>query len=474
VLRADPDSLAPTTYYNASFHWSAVDVDGFVVGYHISINPNGDTPATWIFTTQEESTATYLTDQDGRAAPTLFVVAEDERGALSDTVAVTFPLLNFPPLLEFNDGFVPVKESFGAASFEYFGFDIDGDETLLPYVEYRFAGSDSTRVYDIGDPLADPSLGWVRVSKNPARFSLLLQDIPPGDPTKNFEQTIYTRIADEAGGVGEFQHTWTVYEVVGEVLLIDDALNTPTLASRDSFYRQSMRQLMPNAHSVWDVSDGLPDQDNDIWLTFQQFRLIIWYTGSSESANLLRAQSLLTRFLTTDLDPDTAEPDSGRLFLETQFITTPAQLGPSFAGNVIGVEKTPDPRSSFRVTSATLTALQGRVEIEPSSPDLPLIASAGQNYLGGAGFFFNLYGLTAKAGTAELYRFEPHTYTPGSRIPENPLLAVRRPATGLATTVTFGFQLEYSNALGNATEALGLVLRNHLGQTVVLPSESQP
>ncbi len=473
VLRADPDSLAPTTYNHATFHWSAVDIDGFVAGFHVSITEDGGDPLDWIFTTQEETTATYVTDENGRAAPTLYVVAEDQAGALSDTVSVTFPLFNFPPFVDFNDDFQPAKESIGSASFEYFGFDIDGDDTLLPFIDYRFEGSDPDLVFEIDDPLADPSLGWVRLDKNPSRFSLLLRDVPAGDPTKDYEQTIYVRILDEAGGVGEHSHSWKVIEALGDVLLIDDALNTAALASRDSFYRNSLDVLMPQAHTVWDISDGLPARDSDVWLTISQFRLLIWYTGSAESNNLLRMQGMLTDFITQDLDPDTPGVQSGQLLLETQFIASPARLGPTFVGEVIGVEKTPDPRSSFRVTPQTLAALQGKVDLEPQAVGLPLISSAGQNYLGGAGFFFNLLGLVTKPGTGELYRFEPYTYTIGARIDEIPLVAVRRPDTGVATTVTLGFQLEYCNALGNATEVLGIILRDHLGRSVQMPSGSE-
>jgi len=474
VLPAEPDSLKPTTYNQASFHWSGTDVDGFVTGFHVSITQLGTPPSDWIFTTRQETTATYRTDENGRTFPTLYVVAEDDRGALSDTVSVTFPLVNFPPVLEFAEDFVPARQTFSAASFEFFGFDLDGDETLLPWVEYRYAGSDPEVVFEIGDTLADPSVGWVQLAKPPTRFTMVLRDIPPGDPAADYQQTLYVRILDEAGGVDVLEHAWQVFPVVGDVLLVDDAPVTASLASRDSFYRDALDTLLPDAHSLWDISEGMPERESDIRLTLEPFRLLIWYTGNSESANLLRAQSILEDFVTGDLDPDTPGVQSGQLFLETSnAVGAASNLGSGFRSEILGLEKNSDPRSAFRITSTDLNALGGVLDIDPQVGDLPSIGSAGKNYLDGPGFFFGLYGFILTAGTAELYRFEEYDYLHDRR-PVSPILASRRPDTGIARTVVIGFPLEFANAKGNAIEALGLILQEHMGHAVTLPAGARP
>ena len=475
VLPAQPDSLKATTYNQASFHWSGTDSDGFVVGFHVAIGQGDQPPTDWIFTTRQESTATYKTDESGRTFPTLYVAAEDDRGAYSDTVSVTFPLVNFPPLLDFADDFIPASQTFSAASFDFFGFDLDGDETLLPWVEYRYAGSDPDLVFEIGDPLADPSLGWVRVAKNPTRFSLVLRDIPPGDPGVDYTQTLFVRILDEPGGMGTIEHSWPVLPVVGDVLLVDDAPLTVSLASRDSFYRDALDVLLPGAHSVWDISEGMPDRETDIRLTLEPFRLLIWYTGSSESANLLRAQSILQDFVTEDLDPNTPGTQSGQLYLETSTAVGPvSHLGASFRANILGLEKDGDPqRSSIRVTSSDIAALGGILDIEPQAADLPVLGSVGKNYLDGSGFFFGLYGFVLREGAGELYRFESYDYLHDRR-PVSPLFASRNPGVGIAKAVVFGFPLEYSNARDNAFEALGIILSNHMGHAVTLPPGGNP
>jgi hypothetical protein len=474
VLPANPDSLQPTTYNQATFHWSGTDSDGFITGYYVNITVQGQSSNNWMFTTSEETTATYSTDESGRAFPTLSVVAQDDRAALSDTVSVTIPLVNFPPLLEFADNFTPVKTSFGAASFEFFGFDLDGDSTLLPWIEYRFEGSDPDSVYGIGDPLADPTKGWVREARPPTRFSLVLRDIPQGDPAQDFDQTLYVRIADEAGGLAELSHTWKVYQAIGDVLLIDDAPNTVSLASRDTFYRDALDQLLPGQHSVWDISDGAPDRDDDIRLTLEQFQWLVWYTGNSESPTLLRVQGILQDYLSKDLDPDTPGTQSGHLFLETQSaVGASSNLSTTFRSQVLGLEKNPEPRSNFRITSQDLASLGGALDVEPQSAGLPALASIGRNYLDGTGFFFGIYGFVMTAGTAELYRFENYDYLHDRRS-SSPLVAVRKPDTGTANAVTLGFQLEFCNALGNAIEALGIILQDELGHTVTLPSGGKP
>lgn len=454
------DSLSSVSYNERTFHWSATDIDGEVVGFHVAIGEGATPPTRWVFTTQDESTATYSTDLAGRALPTVHVVAQDDRGALSDTVRATYPLVNFPPVLEFANDFTPLKESFGAASFQFFGFDLDGDETLLPWVEYRYAGSDSNLVFDIGDTLADPSLGWVRLAKAPTRFSLALQDIPPGDPADGWRQTLYVRTEDEAGARAQLVWTWPVFEVRGQVLLVDD---NPTAASRDQFWADALDAALGGEYSRWDIADGLPERDQDLMLTLGQFRLLVWYTGNGASQNLQRAQLVLRDYMLADVNPDQPGTQGGRLLLmNTAVVGQGSNLNPAFRSQVVGVEGNPDPRNTLATYNGQLQAAIGNLEVNSQDPAVPDLESEGLNYQGGPGRYFGLSGLKPAPGTAPLYRFEPYTWggpsDPTCRLGCEPVVATRRPNSGVARAVLLGFQLEYANALGNALSTVADLL----------------
>jgi hypothetical protein len=97
--------LNPTTYYRARFRWSGTDRDGWVTEYYVSVRTDADVPAPWDTTTRTDTTLTFVTDDEGRAEATLYVVCRDDRGALSDTVSQYFPVRNSPPEVAFQADF---------------------------------------------------------------------------------------------------------------------------------------------------------------------------------------------------------------------------------------------------------------------------------------------------------------------------------------------------------------------------------
>lgn len=455
--------LQETSYNGATFHWSGTDNDGLVVGYHVAIARDGERPTAWVFTTQDETTATYTTDENGQAIPRLWVVAEDNRGALSDTVSTAFPLVNFPPVLEFAVDFDPVAQSFSAATFELFGFDLDGDETLLPVVDFRFEGSDPAIVVAEGEPGADPSVGWVRRPRTRKRFDLDLRNIPAGDAGSAFEQTLYVRLVDEAGAASDFSYSWQVFEVRGEVLVIDD---NATAAGRDQFYADIMNAHLGDAWNLF-AATSLPSDPDDQWLTVSPFRTIVWYSQPvSPSPRLAAAQDVLTRFITTDLDPDTAGAQQGRIYLEYQLAgATTGGLSSAFKAGVLHVGGTPFPRNQLVRVNEVATAIGPTLEIYSQDPSLDDVV---HNPSAAAGAYFGLWGMSLGADALALWKFEqaewggradPTCRTPGCE----PIVALRWPTTGLARVVTIAFQIDYADASGNAKDAVRAVLRDHLG-----------
>ena len=455
--------LQATSYNGATFHWSGTDNDGLVVGFHVSIAPDGEAPTDWIFTTRDETTATYATDINGEAVPRLWVVAEDNRGALSDTVSTAFPLVNFPPVLEFAVDFDPVAQSFSAATFELFGFDLDGDETLLPVVDYRFEGSDPSILQESGEPGADPSVGWVRRPRDRRRFNLDLRGVPAGDPDDEFRQTVYVRLVDEAGATSDFSYTWQVFEVRGEVLLIDD---NAIAAGRDQFYIDVMNAHLGDAWNLF-AATSLPTDPDDQWLTLSPFRTIVWYSQPvSPSPRLAAAQDVLTRFITADLDPETPGLQQGRLYLEYQLAgATTGGLSTAFKTGVLHVGGTPFPRNQIVRVSEVAAAIGPTLEINSQDPSLPDLV---HDPLTASGTYFGLWGMSLGADAVPLWNFEQAEWggrsDPTCRIPGcEPTVALRWPVNGLARVVTVAFQIDYADASGNAREAVRAILRDHLG-----------
>lgn len=451
--------LQGTSYNQATFHWSGSDKDGLVVGFYVGISLDENPPLEWIFTTGDDTTATYSTDDEGRVAPTLYVVALDNREALSDTVVVTFPLVNFPPAIEFIRDFEPLQQSFGAASFEFLGFDLDGDETLQPFVDYRYAGSDPNNILDEEDPAADPAVAWVRTARPPTRFSLGLRNIPPGDPDDEFRQTLYVRVFDEAGSSAVFEYEWQVFEVRGSVLLIDDNL---TQLARDAFYRDALAAHLGDEFSVWDISPGLPARAEDLWLTLSQFSTLVWYTSSSASENLREAQAVLQRYITEDIDPATVGVQWGHLLLENQsLVGTASNLSSNFRTNVLGISATTDPRNSLERYDIARNTI-GSLQINAQDASIPDLESVGLNYFGDAGIYFGLSGMLPQGDAAALWRFESHKWggaaDPTCRLGCEPIVAIRKPANEPPRVISLGFQLDYANSLGNAIEAVGDLL----------------
>lgn len=455
--------LQPTSYNSATFHWSGTDNDGLVVGFHVAIARDGETPTAWTFTAQDETTSSYTTDENGQAVPRLWVVAEDNRGALSDTVSTAFPLVNFPPVLEFAVDFQPVAQSFSAATLELFGFDLDGDDTLLPVVDYRLEGSDPSVVVEEGDPAADPSVGWVRRERTRKRFNLDLRDVPAGDPLNDFEQTVYVRLVDEAGAASDFSYTWQVFEVRGEVLVIDD---NATAAGRDQFYADVMNAHLGDAWNLFSAA-SLPSDPDDQWLTVSPFRTIVWYSQPvSASPRLVAAQDVLTRFITTDLDPDTAGLQQGRIYLEYQLAgATTGGLSAAFKTGVLHVGGTPFPRNQLVRVNEVATVIGPTLEILSQDAALPDLV---HNPTAAAGAYFGLWGMSLGADAMPLWKFEQAEWggrsdltcrTPGCE----PTVALRWPTMGLARVVTVAFQIDYADADGNARDAVRAILRDHLG-----------
>ena len=453
------ETIAPTSYTDARFAWSGSDADGFVVGFWVAISID-DTDPDWLFTTDNDTTATYQTRADGSVVPTLHVVAVDDRGAPSDTARVQFPLVNSPPVVEYQEEFVPPTQSFRAIDLDFFTFDIDGDETLLDHVHYRYEGSDPDLFFDADDSLADPTEGWVRAPRPRRGFRLRLRDVPPGEPALGDEQTVYMRVADDAGAATVFTHTWRVPPVRGSVLLVDD--DDSVSDSRDAFFGDAARAHFGDAFNTIEATN-LRGEPEVFQATFEPFETIIWYVKRQGSrVNLENSREALTTFLSSDRDPDTPGVQAGQLYLDYQYVGTPAQSGglnDLFREQYLHVLANPL-EGSIVGPPSVIGETGPELDILAQVPGLPDLVYTGT----GSVTYFDVWPIGPASDAQPLYRFESARWNSRRcRTGCEPVVASRWPATGDARVVVMSPQIELANDLGNAQEALRLMWSGQMG-----------
>lgn len=465
------DSLAATSYNEARFAWSGSDQDGFVVGFWVSIETNDDEfAAPWIYTTDDDTVATWTTREDGTIVPVLSVVAVDDRGALSDTARVAFPLVNSPPVLEYGEDFEPPAASLGAADFDLFTFDVDGDDTLEDFVEYRYAGSDPDVVFAADDSTADPALGWVKADRPRRGFRLRLRSIPPGDPDDGDRQTVYMRVRDVAGAATVLEHTWVVPPIRGSVLVVDDD-------SRDTLSRDAFFEAAVQAHfgDQWTrvAAAGLAGDPEVVQASLEAFDTILWYVQrQGKGANIEAVHEALETFLTSDRDPDTAGVQPGKLYLDFQYVGAPSgtsQLNDAFRTGFLKVQANP---FEGQITSPEF--VQG--EIGPELDILSGDAAVGDLIYTGNGeaTYFDLWPIGVPADAATLYRFESARWSARCRTGCEPPVASRFPAAGEANVVCVSFQLELTDDLAVAQQTLRSIWSDVLGiEALTIPGGAQ-
>jgi hypothetical protein len=459
----DDAELNPTSYFSRTFHWSGNDADGQVVSYDVSIRTDAAVPAPWVTTTRTDTTMTFTTDDLGEAEATFYLVARDDRGALSDTLVRFVPLRNFPPAVNFQSDFDPLRNlqrefvmdgdtvvdtvywNWGAMNVRCFALDIDGAATMDTFYRYTTATPVPANTVPFDDPRADPDLFWVAVpfagSGEIREFSIELDDVAPG------ERTLTVAVGDEAEAETTLELTWEVREPRGPVLVIPD--NSGGLTRE--FYGDILAGYF--GEDGWDEYEfwfGFPDSPFVLLETMRKFEAVFWY-GSGTSAILERAANrdgALERYV----DPlDGADP--GRLLMVSRNLTgSNSGLPFYFRQTVLGVSPTGAPASALE-PEASAIGVQALGAV-PGLPPMTLVSTQGRGV-----------GLSLLDGSEELYRFEECLRCFGRRPPFDPIIAARRPARdveALARVVGVSFQLEFMDP-DEVAAALAAILADELG-----------
>ncbi len=427
--------LNSTSYYQRTFHWSGTDPDGFVTGYHVTIETEEGVSAPWVSTTRTDTTMTFTTDDEGEARALIRVACVDDRGAVSDTVSQFIPLRNFPPVINFVSDYDTTFWSFASASFRFFALDLDGAETMDDSVTFFLDTADTLLpVLGIDEPGADPALRRVRKpidSLTSGTFELEFHgNVPPG------QRTLNVQVGDEADATAHFTWTWEALEALGPVLLMDDFAGTYDEAS----YHAVMDSVFGEGQwSRYDLEDGLPDR---LWVfseTLSQFDCLFWYTGTSTSDNLIATHQQVAAYL----DPTDPEVEPGRMLLVSKpIIGGNGNVPPSFLQVSLGINRVPAPPAFFIPQNRTVRKYDHDLwEWDDDGDDQwEIVAFRPINNVNGS------VGLSPMATAEAVYRMEYHRYNP--RPPYEPYVGVRRPTRDVseyAKVVTLTLQFEHLN-----------------------------
>jgi len=442
VSSVDGGDLNPTSYFQRKFSWYGSDTDGWVQRYFVSIHLNGAVEAIWDTTTSTDTTMTFTTDDQGNADATFYIVCEDDRGALSDTLVQFIPLKNFPPVVNFQSDFDPLRNmqreitsggatpdttywNWGACNFRLFAVDLDGVETMDDFYTYTVAPGDPTEIYDVDDPLADPLVNWVRVpyptSHEIREFEVFVSGIPAG------LTTFRVRTSDESNSTAELTYTWDVRAPRSNILFIQD--NSSSLG-RALYYEYLDARFGAGNWDLYDFWLGYPDRNFVLLESMRQFEAIMWADGGVTS-NILKAATARDAALESYLEPqDGAAP--GRLLLISKAITgSTSEISAAFRQNVMGFSPTGSPAPALKLIAGKKAL--GQVA---GLPDLRSFTSSARGI-----------GLKLLAGTEQLYRMEEclRCYTDRDP-PFDPIVAARRPlqeVDPLARFVGVSIQLEF-------------------------------
>ena len=284
-----PDDSLRSTTSQQHLQWWGVDPDGFVKGYYISFDS-----LQWTYTTSNDSLmGLKLNIQD--TTYRFFVTAVDDEGALDPTPAsLRYPIHNTPPVVSFVSKSDVPDTTFTVATFQWFGSDIDGNETITNYLYV----------------LDDTSKPWSSLSGDYNKVTL-----KKSDGLTEGRHTFYLRARDVSGSYSKTIRmpdttnpvtptaTWYVKEPQGDFLIVDDYGPADGVSDKPTaFYQQMFDTLMGGkfqARDVWDIKAGynattrgkyVPALINPTFSeTIKLFKYIFWYSDNDPQMAILQA-----------------------------------------------------------------------------------------------------------------------------------------------------------------------------------------
>jgi hypothetical protein len=285
-LSLHPDDTLRATSSRQHLKWWGVDADGFVVGFKFSFDG-----VNWSYTTQNDSIFSLkITGTD--TTYRFYIVAVDDKGAVDPTAAsLDYPITNTAPTVSFVMKSDVPETTFTVATFQWDGYDLDGNETIAGYF------------YSIDD------------TTNPSQWKCLpgttnLVTLFKNDGLTEGNHVFYLYARDTAGAVSPVIRmpaqgkTWYVREPKGDFLIVDDYTPSDFAAS---FYKTIFDSLINGklgSRDVLDIKKGasnvkrgdfVPALINPTFVeTLKLFKYVFWYADNSPSMTI--AQTGLSEY----------------------------------------------------------------------------------------------------------------------------------------------------------------------------------
>lgn len=470
--------LNPTSYYRRTFRWSGSDADGWVKQFYVSVQTQPGVEAPWDTTLRTDTTMTFQPDDEGNAQATFLLVCRDDRGTLSDTLRQYVPLRNFPPAVNFQSDFDPLRNlqrefidvngdittnpsaavdttyfNWGPMNFRMFALDLDGAPTMDEFYRYTLADGDPGVTLDDDDPAADPNTCWVRVPFNSSaeikQFSIFVRDVVPGI------RTLRVSVRDEALSDANFSYTWEVRAPKGPVLFIGDGMSPDSRAFFEGILDARFGADGWDQYNFW---FGAPDIPSVLLETFRKFPVVFWTDGGSGSLSL-RTASAPGGVLQQYMSPTDGSAPGRFLFVSRGFVGQTNGLTVAFLQSVVGVSPTPAPATPLRYPVDKLVLHQSGTLADMMTAKT--VTSGGQGLV-----------RLATADNEILYKFESCTCYGDPRRPlppYDPVVGIRVPSratSSQARMVGLSLQLDNFNP-AHVADVLHGILTTELG--VVTP-----
>jgi hypothetical protein len=276
-----PDSIIAPGSTQKKISWWGDDPDGFVVGYMISFDS-----LSWVFTTQQDSTFT-LSISGNDSTFRFWVAAVDNDGAIDPTPASNlYPVINTPPVMQFDAGTEIPDTTFPVASFKWTGSDPDGVETIR---YYHWALNDTNN--------------FRRISGQLNLMTLFLDS----GLIVNSNNVLYMKAEDNAGAFSpvvsmpDTSRTWYVKPKTSNILMLRD-IPSGNIQTAGDFFIAAFDTI---SYDLLDIksNDGalIPKIINPMFIeTLKLYQIVIWTGGTgsvSNAANFDLAQSTLPFYI---------------------------------------------------------------------------------------------------------------------------------------------------------------------------------
>lgn len=297
-------------------YWSGEDVDGYVIGFDLSLDGE-----TWTYTTSSDSVFFFSIPfgTDTVDIP-LFVRAVDNDLARDpEPATVTIPLKNRPPVVQVDTVAVLPDTVFSAGTVLFSVTDPDGDETLEG-VEIRI---NDGAWYEL--PLSNRFVSFIPETPDQAGAqdltlydgaSAIELDAPLEGAVVGADNRFYFRARDIAGIYSAIDSTASFFlrQQQGDLLLVDDHSDSDA----DDLHREILTNVYPS-FDVIDIRTNRPSiWDPTLGLILGVYDQVVWYSDGSDLPSL--GEQLTVEIAATSLQQYLNE--GGKLFISAKFPAT--------------------------------------------------------------------------------------------------------------------------------------------------------